>query len=111
MKTKITILGILAMFMTACSGTPSCSDSDTKDLVIQIAKNELNKIGKGYLISKSEFEVQAIRTREHDKDADTYTCAADFVMDDGKQERKIPITYTIESTDDKEQFYVQVFGF
>jgi len=109
---KLTLITfILSFAFSGCTGgTPKCGDSDTKDLVIQIAKNELKKQGMGSLISKLKFEVDAIRTTKHNKDVDSYQCAAEFKMI-GDQIKTVPITYTVESIDNGKEFYVNVYGF
>lgn len=105
------VIFLMSLIFTGCTGgTPKCGDSETKDLVIQIAKDELKKQGLGSLIPKLKFEVDAIRTTKHNKDVDSYQCAADFIMI-GDQTKTLPVTYTVESTDDGNEFYVNVYGF
>lgn len=105
---------LLASFaLVGCStqNTPKCSDQETVDLVIEIAKEELEKGGMGSLIPELEFDVKNIRTTEHNKDVDSYRCAADFEMSGGAGTEDFPIEYSVESTDDGESFYVNVWGF
>ena len=105
---KICAFGLL---ISGCSSnTPSCSDSETKDLVIQIAKDELKKQYAESNITNIQFEVSSIRTTNHNKDVDKYDCAADFKMI-SNEETILPITYTVESTDKNGEFYVTVEGF
>lgn len=101
---------MLLVGLSGCGGTPKCSDSETKDLVIEIAKGQLKKAGMGSLIPKLDFEVENIRTTKHHKDVDSYECAADFKME-GDKVKTLPITYTVQSTDDGDKFYVNVYGF
>lgn len=112
MKKYLIIVSLIVVVgFTGCSNsTPTCSDSTTKDLVIKIAKDELTKQGLSQLITQLNFEVENIRTTKHDKGVDTYQCAADFNMIGDKVET-LPITYTVESTDDGNNFYVNVYGF
>lgn len=110
-KFNFLILGIISLSFIGCSSTPKCSDPVTKDLVIDIAKNELQEQGLNSLISKLQFEIEAIRTTKHDKGIDRYECAADFKMISNDDVRTLPITYTVESTDKKDEFYVNVYGF
>lgn len=109
---KLTFIAFITIFiLSGCTGgTPECGDSETKDLVIQIAKDELKKKGMGNIIPKLNFEVDGIRTTKHNKDVDSYQCAAEFKMIGDKTET-LSITYTVESTDDGNEFYVNVYGF
>ena len=113
---------VLTIFLTLASGltmqylingsggTPKCGDSETKKLVIDIAKVELSKQGMSNIISKLSFEVDNIRTSNYNESVDKYECLADFKMT-GNQTKNLPISYTVEATDDGESFYVNVFGF
>ena len=96
--------------INGAGGTPKCGDSETKKLVIDIAKQELIKQGMSNIIPKLSFDVMNIRTTSHNKDVDSYQCAADFKIS-GNQEKILPITYTVETIDDGKSFYVNVFGF
>jgi hypothetical protein len=112
LKTALTV-GLLSstLYLTGCnSGTPKCSASETKDLVIKIAKDELKKEGGASLIPKLKFDVINIRTTKHNKDVDSYECAADFKMTGPRISKTFPITYTVESADDGDKFYVSVYG-
>jgi len=109
---KLIVITIITLAgLSGCTGgTPKCGDSETKDLVIQIAKDELTKQGMSKIIPNIDFEVANIRTTSHNKDVDSYQCAADFKMI-GEKTKTLPITYTVEATDDGKSFYVNVFGF
>lgn len=111
MKRFTVLLPVLATlaFVGCSNGTPKCADTETKDLVVEIAKDELKEAGMEELISRLNFEVDAIRTTKHNKDVDSYECAADFKMI-GEQTETLSITYTVESTDDTDEFYVTVYG-
>jgi hypothetical protein len=104
------VIGVQLLQNNLSGGTPKCGASETKDLVIQIAKDELIKQGMSKIIPNLDFEVANIRTTSHNKDVDSYQCASDFKMI-GEKTRTLPITYTVEATDDGESFYVSVFGF
>lgn len=106
------VLVATAFVFVACSGgTPKCSDEITKNLVIDIAKDELTAQGMSYLIPLLKFEVNTIRTTKYDKNIDRYECAANFIMTGENDTSTLPITYTVESTDKKDEFYVNVYGF
>ena len=58
-KINYLILGAIALIFVGCSNpTPKCSDKETKDLVIDIAKDELKEQGMESLIpmTKKQFE-------------------------------------------------------
>ncbi|WP_456400348.1 hypothetical protein [Persephonella sp.] len=106
-------LSILSLSVIACSSsTPKCSDRETKDLVIEIVKDQLLKIGFGGVIDKLEMKVENIRTIEYQKDVDKYMCKAEFILKnkENNQQNVLPITYTVQKTDDGEKFYVEVYG-
>ncbi|MDX9756655.1 MAG: hypothetical protein RBT52_04020 [Sulfurimonas sp.] len=106
---SISLIGMIGL--TGCTNsTPKCGDSETKDLVIQIAKDKLTQQGMSTIIPKFNFEVAKIRKIEHNKDVDSYQCAADFKMI-GDQTKTLPITYTVEATEDGKSFYINVYGF
>ncbi len=109
LMTSILIL-VMAFGLSGCfGGTPKCGDSEAKDLVIQITKDELKRKGYAKSIPNLSFVVKHIRTTKHDKEIDTYQCAADLEMI-GTTTKTYPITYSVESTDDGENIYVNVMG-
>ena len=110
---KFIFIGIILGFfaLTGCSNsTPNCSDKDTTDLVIEIAKDELKREGLGKIIPKLDFRVDGISTIERDKELDTYKCKADFKMINKTNGvvKTLPITYRVYSTDKGDEFYVEV---
>ena len=90
-------------------GTPNCSANSTKNVVIQIAKDELKKQGAGKMIPDLSFNIQDIMTTKIDKELDIYQCSADLKIT-GIKNKIVPITYEITSTDDGEKFFVNVSG-
>ena len=115
MKTLVKglILGVVSFSIIACSSsTPKCSDSRTKELVINIAKQKLSNIGFGDVIDKLDFKVDNVRTIEYQKSIDRYSCQADLIIKnkENNQSKDFPITYTVQKTDDGKKFYVEVFG-
>lgn len=110
---KLLIVGFSSAFILAgCGGgVPKCGDSETKKLVSEIADEEMaSQIGRA-AANKFTYSLEAIRTTDvHDKTG-AFECAAELAIhasNGGKN--SIPITYTVEKTDDKKQFYVQVYG-
>ncbi len=107
------ILSVVSFSIIACSSsTPKCSDGETKDLVVEIAKEQLLKSGFGSVMDKLEMKVDNIRTIKYEKEIDRYTCQADLVIKnkENNQSKNFPITYTVQKTDDGKRFYVEVYG-
>lgn len=106
------LIGVLLNYFiySLSNSTPNCSSKQTKNLVIQIAKQELTKQGAENLIPDLSFEVQDIMTTNRDEKLDTYMCSANFKMS-GIRNKILPITYDISSTDDGSKFFVNVYGF
>ena len=91
-------LATVSFSIISCSSsTTKCIDSETKDLVIDIANDQLPKSGFGSIIDKLEMKVDNVRTIEHQKEIDRYTCKADFVVKnkENNQQNISPITYTV----------------
>ena len=104
---------LLFFSITACSSsTPKCADSPTKELVINIAKEQFIKSGFTNLLDKLEFKIENVRTIEYQKDIDRYTCKADLILINKENHKtsSLPITYTVQKTDDGNKFYVEVYG-
>ena len=55
---KLIVITIITLAgLSGCTGgTPKCGDSETKDLVIQIAKDELTKQGMSKIIPNLNFK-------------------------------------------------------
>ncbi|RLA74146.1 MAG: hypothetical protein DRG11_05860 [Epsilonproteobacteria bacterium] len=104
------VLLLIFGFNGCTGGTPSCTDEETKSLVIRIAKDELRRYGMSKLVSSSNFEVASIRTKRHNKDLDSYSCAADLKIVGVKNTLPVPITYNVESIDNGDNYRVEIFG-
>jgi len=115
---KTVALAVVGLLMTLASYpfsplVPSCSDSDSTALVIEISKGELvsqdpsfkSKIDDGSL----SLVLDAIRTTGTNENTGSHTCAANLKVENKGQGGSLPITYTIEPTDDG-QFYINVYG-
>ncbi|WP_456401432.1 hypothetical protein [Persephonella sp.] len=110
---KSLILSVISFPIIACSSsTPKCSDSETKELVINIAKDQLLRTGFGDVIDKLEMKVENVRTIEYQKDVDKYMCKTEFILKnkENNQQNILPITYTVQKTDNGKRFYVEVYG-
>jgi len=106
---------ITAMFLggslTGCSqSVPTCSDSEATDLVLQISNAEIVKVHGQEAAKTLELEVQAIRTTDTNSKTGAFSCAANLSMKGPKGSDNVPITYTVEMTDNGEEIYVNVYG-
>lgn len=102
-----------AVTLAGCSASaPKCSDDETVDLVKEIANDEMiNQLGPemGKLFS---YSVSAIRTTHSDEKTGSFECAAQLEIkaSNTNQTNEIPIEYTVEITDNEEEFFVTVYG-
>lgn len=87
----------------------ACSGKEETSLVTEIAKEQLDKYNKG-LSDKFIFSVDAIRTISTNKQTGALECAANFEASANGKSTSTPITYTIEITDNKQEFYITVHG-
>ncbi|NGZ15670.1 hypothetical protein HGG78_18345 [Vibrio aestuarianus] len=103
----------LIVLLGGCSpSAPKCGDSETTDLVKEIANDEMiNQLG-AEAAKIFSYSVNAIRTTDENDKTGAFECAAqlDIHASTTGQSNEIPITYTVEMTDDGEQFYVNVYG-
>lgn len=105
------------LILASCSSTaPKCGDSETLNLVEQIlAENTVY----------DEFELIYIRTTDKNEETGSFECAAnvkmkntnggvnfmaDNLIDMVGVDKEISITYTVELTDSRDEFFVQVYG-
>lgn len=107
---KILLTIPVLMFSTGCSSSvPSCSDSETTDLVLQIATQELEKAKKGLNITSNKLKyigINTIITTDTDEKTGFHECKAEL---ESSSKATIPITYKVEKTDNGE-IYVTVHG-
>ena len=102
----------LSLVLASCSqSAPKCGEKEVTDLVTQIAGREMaNQIGAEAAKAFS-YEVQAIRTTGSNEKTGAQQCAAELkIKASNGGVNELPITYTVERTDDGKQFYVNVFG-
>ncbi|MFC0309502.1 hypothetical protein ACFFHK_07255 [Gallibacterium trehalosifermentans] len=128
---KLTLAFMMVGLVTACSPkTPDCNDSDVKNLVIEIFKenileSRLFREDELWLFTERDYSITDVVIRQHDEKLDFYTCRAklqgSFIKEDkianesyrsqASQPLVIPITYTIESVDSGENFQVNIISF
>ena len=111
MKIKLLILLIFLVCIPACNIlTPSCSDSETKELVLQVVKDNWTNMSGKNLNRLKKLELDIIRTTSINKDIGSSTCAANLNFTVDNEEHTIPITYSCGSTDKFDEIYVEVDG-
>ena len=104
-------LSALTLSLAGCgSGVPACNDSETKELVIEIAHEELVRQTGQAVADAVDMDVLAVRTQHTNEQTGAHECAAEISMSGKGGTNNLPITYTVEGTDDRDSFYVNVFG-
>jgi len=97
--------------ITGCSSSaPKCSDTETTDLVKQIAKEQLAKLQGQEIADQIEMSVDAIRTTDSNDKTGAQQCAAQLTLKGPNGENSLDITYTSEKTDKGDEFFVNVYG-
>lgn len=104
------LLALTALMAFADESVPACSSDKATNLVVKISNEELARQVGAQVAKNISISVSAIRTTKTNDQTGAYTCAAqlDIARPDGN--RALPITYTVEKTDEGNQFYVNVFG-
>lgn len=129
MKRTMLLVLIAAGLLAGCGEkTPKCSSDDAKNLVVDIARKQINKQFEQLRNSQMSgmvpgntdsllLKVINVRTLSHNSSIDTYQCAANLQMTLTDEQSKLPnttvlpITYNIQKTDDNNgQFYINVSG-
>ncbi len=111
MKNVLLVMGLSSLLVGCGGGAPACSDTETKDLVRQIASEEMAKQIGGEAAKQFSYKVNAIRTTDTNEKTGANECAAQLeVIASNGGTNELPIEYTVEVTDDKEEFYVTVYG-
>ena len=128
MKRTMLLVLIAAGLLAGCGKrTPKCSSDDAKNLVVDIAHEQIKKQFEQLRNSQLEgmvpgntdsliLKVIKVRTTHYDSSVDTYQCAASLQMTMTDEQSKLPnttelpITYDIQKTDNNGQFYINVSG-
>ncbi|CNK95521.1 hypothetical protein N0H69_15460 [Yersinia alsatica] len=121
MNTKLIFLLVATVVLSGCdTGTPKCNSEDARNLVINIAQEQIDKQIAAMrnsqlsgLVPKNmgalKLSVTNVRTMSHDSKLGIYQCAADLEF--STNDKRLPITYSIQKTDDSDgQFYINVYG-
>ena len=112
MKKAALALPLLILLGGCSPSVPKCSDSETTDLVKEIANDEMIDQLGAEAAKLFSYSVNAIRTTDENDKTGAFECAAQLEIHASNtgQSNEIPITYSVEMTDDSEQFYVNVYG-
>jgi len=104
-------LSTLTLSLAGCGGgVPACNDSETKELVMEIAHDELVRQTGQRIADAVKLDVLAVRTQHTNEQTGSHECAAELSMSGKGGTNEVSITYTVEGTDDGDSFYVNVFG-
>lgn len=113
MKLKFATSICAVLVIAGCTKpVPKCNDTESVELVKQIADKEMaNQLGleASKLFS---YSLGAIRTQSTDSDTGAHECAAELYIKASNtgDSNTLPITYTVELTDDGKEIYINVFG-
>ena len=92
---------------------PGCADKQTKDLVLEIAKEEFKEIYRkqGVFVPQVKYKLDSITTTDIDEDTGICSCQADLIVINSKTGKKatLPITYTSEESENG-NVEVRVYG-
>ncbi|MFD1007019.1 hypothetical protein [Oceanisphaera ostreae] len=108
----ISCVGIL-LSISGCSQTvPKCGDTETVDLVKEIADSEMVSQLGSEAAKLFTYSVDAIRTTSTNEQTGAHECSADLdvTAKNNNKTSRLPITYTVEITDSGEHLYVNVYG-
>lgn len=113
MKLKFATSICAVLVIAGCTKqVPKCNDTESLELVKQIANTEMaNQLGleASNLFS---YSLGFIRTQSTDDETGAHECAAELYIKASNtgDTNTLPITYTVELTDDGKEIYVNVFG-
>lgn len=110
-KTLVIFVALLSGGIAGCGPkVPKCSDLQATNLVEDIAKGELIKQIGEESTNLLTLAVTAIRTTETNSQTGAHQCAGQLEISGPGGNNSVPITYTVEMTDDGKQYFVNVFG-
>jgi hypothetical protein len=108
---SLTLMAITTLLLSGCgSSVPTCSDAESTDLVSEIADQEMGKQLGIEMAKTFSYIVNSIRTTATNEQTGSHECAAELEVKGPNGSNSIPITYSIEMTDNGEEFYINVFG-
>jgi len=108
------VISLLLLLMVSgvfpSSGVPKCSDTETINLVKQIAKEKLVGALGQKAADTIELSVGAIRTTDVNEKTGTQHCAAQMTIKSKSGTNTIDFTYKSEKTDKGDEFLVTAYG-
>lgn len=112
MYKSLLVIPLIALISGCSSSIPKCSDTEVTDTVKEVASKEMIFQLGPEVKNIFTYTVLDIRTINRNENTGAYECAAQLEIhaNTNGNSKEIPITYTIEQTDDGEDFYVNVFG-
>lgn len=118
MKNKLVLIAAAGLLVTGCgTKAPECGDQQVQDLATQIIKDKSRKQMEALYpfempddiknkLDNLKLSLAAIRTTATNEETGAQECAAE--LDNGTG--KVAITYKVELTNKKGEFYVTVNG-
>ncbi|TXD98358.1 hypothetical protein ES754_05415 [Psychrobacter frigidicola] len=113
MYKSLLVIPLIAL-ISACSPStiPKCSAPEVIDTIKEIANEEMAIQLGSETAEKFTYAINSIRTTDENDKTGAFECAAQLEIHANTNDNstEIPITYTVEKTDDGQDFYVNVFG-
>ena len=105
------VLMCAVVLSSSSQSVPKCGDEQATTLVKQIADREMGSQLGAEAAKMFSYNIEAIRTTSTNEKTGAHECAAELkIKAKNAGTNSIPITYTVEKTDDSAQIYVNVFG-
>jgi hypothetical protein len=99
-------------FLPLSGSSTTCSSKDVTQLVTEIAGEVMEEQVGLKAAMLFSYDIDFIRTTGVNEKTGTQECAAELKLNHSEADdfSKLPITYTVEKTDDGEGIYVNVYG-
>lgn len=110
---KLLFTAVALAAASGCSNTaPKCSAEETVELVKEIADREMTRQFGSEFAANFSYSLEAIRTQVTHEQTGAHECAAQLAITASNTgaTNEAPITYTVELTDAKGEFFVNVYG-
>ncbi|WP_201529661.1 hypothetical protein [Psychrobacter frigidicola] len=112
MNKLLLVIPLIALISGCSSSVPKCSAPEVIDTVKEIANEEMGVQLGSETAAVFTYAINSIRTTDEKDKTGAFECAAQLEIhaNTNGNSTEIPITYTVEQTDNEEDFYVNVFG-
>jgi hypothetical protein len=112
MKLFIPLILLFCLILCGCNTTaPKCDSKEAQDTVLEIVEEQIApQLYEDKELNSLIYSLDVIRTTDFNKNIGKYSCAADLIVKnrkDGKKVDDIDITYTVENASGG-QYYVTV---